>query len=79
MRKVTQAELDDRAALAAEIAAEAKAMRELAETDWYVIRYLEVGTPIPADVTARRESARVDASDARAKRLQREAQSERGG
>lgn len=32
----------------------------LCDTDWYVLRYLETGTPIPADITAAREKARKD-------------------
>ena len=70
MRKVAQAELDERAELATEAAAEAKAMRELAETDWYVMRQIEEGTAIPAEVTAKRQSARTAASEARGKRAQ---------
>lgn len=30
----------------------------LASTDWYVIRLLEIGTPIPQDVAAARSAAR---------------------
>jgi len=31
----------------------------LAETDWYVVRFAETGTPIPDDIRARREAARA--------------------
>ena len=31
----------------------------LAETDWYVIRFLETGVPVPADVTQKRQEARA--------------------
>lgn len=35
-----------------------KARRYLAETDWYVVRFAETGTPIPEDIRAAREAAR---------------------
>lgn len=34
------------------------ARRTLAETDWYVIRQLETGQPIPAQITRDRAAAR---------------------
>lgn len=34
------------------------ARRSLADTDWYVIRQLETGQPIPASITADRADAR---------------------
>ena len=36
----------------------AEARRELAETDWYFLRELESGEPIPADIKAKRAAAR---------------------
>jgi len=36
-----------------------KAQRYLQSTDWYVIRYLETGVEVPADVTAKRAEART--------------------
>lgn len=35
-----------------------RAQRLLAETDWYVIRQLETGKPVPVDVTRTRAAAR---------------------
>lgn len=35
----------------------------LKETDWYVTRYAETGTEIPAEVLTKRAQARLDASD----------------
>lgn len=32
--------------------------RYLRDTDWYVIRQLELGTPIPADIVTERQAAR---------------------
>lgn len=34
------------------------ARRELSDTDWYVVRMMETGTPIPPEVLARREEIR---------------------
>ena len=39
------------------------ARRTLAETDWYVIRQLETGKPIPAHVSAARADARKKAGE----------------
>lgn len=36
-----------------------EAQRYLDETDWYVTREMETGKPIPSDVRAKREHARV--------------------
>jgi hypothetical protein len=36
-----------------------KARAYLAETDWYVVRFVEAGTPIPEDIRAAREAARA--------------------
>lgn len=36
-----------------------KAEWYLQKTDWYVIRYLETGVEVPADVTAKRAEART--------------------
>lgn len=35
------------------------ALRYLADTDWYVSRLVETGTPIPAEVSAARAAARL--------------------
>ena len=35
-----------------------EARRELAETDWYFLRELESGKPMPADIKAKRAAAR---------------------
>ena len=37
------------------------ARRTLAETDWYVIRQIETGQPVPANITAARAEARKKA------------------
>ena len=37
------------------------ARRTLAETDWYVIRQLEAGQPVPAQISAARAEARKNA------------------
>ena len=37
----------------------AEARRELAETDWYFLRALETGKPVPADIKAKRADARA--------------------
>ena len=39
------------------------ARRTLAETDWYVIRQIETGQPIPAHVSAARAEARKKAGE----------------
>ena len=36
----------------------AEARRELAETDWYFMRELETGKPMPAAIKAKRSAAR---------------------
>ena len=36
----------------------AESLKYLADTDWYVIRYLETGVAIPADITTARAAAR---------------------
>ncbi len=38
------------------------AKKYLSETDWYVTRQAEVGTPIPEDILSKRAQARIDAS-----------------
>lgn len=35
----------------------------LKETDWYISRYAETGTEIPAEVLTKRAQARIDASE----------------
>ena len=35
-----------------------KALKYLAETDWYVVRFAETGEPIPEDILAARAAAR---------------------
>lgn len=37
----------------------AAARTYLAETDWYCIRHIETGEPIPVDITAARQAARA--------------------
>ena len=37
----------------------AGALRYLAETDWYVVRFAETGKPIPEDILADRAAARL--------------------
>ncbi len=39
------------------------ARRTLAETDWYVIRQIETGQPIPANITSARAAARKTAGE----------------
>jgi len=39
------------------------AKKYLTETDWYVTRFSENGTPIPEDVLTKRNQARIDASN----------------
>ena len=51
----------DKAAEAAQQAQDAinsEAERVLKESDWYVLRFLEKGTPIPTEITAARDAAR---------------------
>ena len=51
----------EKAAKAADDAQEAinsEAERVLRESDWYVLRFLEKGTPIPADIISARDDAR---------------------
>lgn len=62
MRKFSAAEISERRARAEAEREEANAMQSLRETDWYVIRNLETGAPIPADVTAQRAKARAEAN-----------------
>lgn len=35
-----------------------QAEKYLADTDWYVVRFMETGVPVPADVTQARQEAR---------------------
>lgn len=37
----------------------AEALSFLNSTDWYVVRFMEKGTPIPSDISAQREEARL--------------------
>ena len=39
------------------------AKQYLAETDWYITRQAETGTPIPEEVLSKRAQARIDASN----------------
>lgn len=39
-----------------------EAKEYLASTDWYIVRMLETGTPVPAEVTEKRALSRVAAS-----------------
>lgn len=41
-----------------QIAINAKAKQYLADTDWYVVRFSELGTPIPNDIKVKRQEAR---------------------
>lgn len=58
----TAAQLAAEKATAAKERAAAEARRTLAETDWMVTRSLETGRPIPDNIKAAREAARVAAS-----------------
>ena len=31
----------------------------LQETDWYIVRFIEIGEPVPAEITASRAEARA--------------------
>lgn len=42
-----------------QIAINAKARQYLADTDWYVVRFSELGTPIPNDIKVKRQEARA--------------------
>jgi hypothetical protein len=60
---VTSAGDNEAAYKAAKDAEQAKAVRasrgaKLAETDWVVIKSIETGTPVPADVAAERQALR---------------------
>lgn len=35
------------------------AKRHLQETDWYIVRFIEIGEPVPAKITASRAEARA--------------------
>lgn len=39
------------------------AKKYLSETDWYITRQAETGTPIPEEVLTKRAQARIDASN----------------
>lgn len=39
------------------------AKKYLAETDWYITRQAETGTPIPEEILSKRAQARIDASN----------------
>lgn len=39
------------------------AKKYLSETDWYVTRQAEIGTPIPEEVLSKRAQARINASN----------------
>lgn len=38
------------------------AKKYLLETDWYITRQAEIGTPVPEDVLLKRAQARIDAN-----------------
>lgn len=38
------------------------AKKYLLETDWYITRQAEIGTPVPEDVLSKRTQARIDAN-----------------
>lgn len=42
---------------------EVSAMEYLEETEWYFIRFLEIGTPIPKDIAEARKKAWVSIKD----------------
>ena len=39
------------------------AKKYLLETDWYITRQSEIGTPIPEDILLKRSQARIDANE----------------
>jgi len=39
------------------------AKKYLSETDWYITRQAEIGTPIPEEVLSKRSQARIDANN----------------
>ena len=43
----------------AQVKRNAEARAYLSQTDWYVVRFSETGTPIPDDIRANREAARA--------------------
>lgn len=45
-------------ALTAQIVTNLEAKRYLYETDWYVVRFIETGIPVPEDITNARAAAR---------------------
>lgn len=45
-----------------------KAKSSLSETDWYVLRFVETGVPIPAEISAERAQARVKIVDEKIKK-----------
>jgi len=47
-------------AITAQAVANQQAKKYLAQTDWYVIRSIETGVPVPEDITAARAAARAN-------------------
>jgi hypothetical protein len=54
-----EVEIEDKSAQLAQDAANAEALKYLAETDWYVSRMSETGVAIPQEITAARAAARA--------------------
>lgn len=55
----TQRQLDAEAAAEAQQKATTEATAYLRETDWYVIRNIETGKPIPSEVIEQRKAERL--------------------
>ena len=60
LRRAAEIDAEDRGHRAARRRTEARSY--LAGTDWMVIRQIETGEPLPADVVARRRAARAEAA-----------------
>jgi hypothetical protein len=58
-KKVSAAQRAADAKAAADLEAKAQAQAYLTSTDWYAMRYAELGTAIPDDVKAGRAEARA--------------------
>lgn len=52
-------EITDISSQVAQDSTNTTSLKYLADTDWYVIRYLETGVAIPADITTARAAARA--------------------
>jgi len=62
---ITQAQVDERKTEELDRREEQSLLAYLASTDWYAVRYAEIGVPVPEDVALKRDDARARISELR--------------